>query len=220
MLCCRAQVGQSEAGVRALLSCARGRIDLEIGVKLNNATAVNFAGFLSTFAILEALILAGADIKHRNDNGGTLLADIASNPIADHRWFELVAGLSSDEDINAVQRPRNLKWKLITAIARTAWRFGYSRSDLVMGMAHHSGATPLSRAAQKGNVRLVRWLLNNGALKSIHRRSSLGCTPLDASRAFGPHREASLSSLNLFFVHCYANSLFLTGRGRTGFRHA
>lgn len=60
-----AVVGQREESVRWLLACARGRLELELGLKINNATALNLAGFLSTFAILEALIHAGADVKHR-----------------------------------------------------------------------------------------------------------------------------------------------------------
>ena len=58
-----AVLGQSLEGVRAVLAC--DRLNLEIGLKVNNATALNLAGFMSTYAIIEALLHAGADWSHR-----------------------------------------------------------------------------------------------------------------------------------------------------------
>jgi hypothetical protein len=34
---------------------------------------------------------------------------------------------------------------------------------------------------------LVRWLLDNGARKSLHAKNVMGCTPLDVARMFGPY---------------------------------
>ena len=36
---------------------------------------------------------------------------------------------------------------------------------------------------------LVRWLLDNGARKSLHAKNVMGCTPLDVARMFGPFPE-------------------------------
>ena len=204
-------------GVRALLAC--GKLDLEIPLRVNHATALNIAAVISTFEILEALILAGADRKnryesvtdkvpassnvllppfhYRNDNGGFLLTDIAHNPISDPSWFELACNLayegsSSIDDINAVQFPRSSKWKTISFVARMAWYLGISRTAIVTGLAHDNGGTPLSCAARDGNVKLVRWLLYNGALKSAESKNCLGSSPLDLSRIFGPHLEVRL----------------------------
>ena len=142
--------------------------------------------------------------RHRNDNGGFLLTDIAHNPIADPRWFELACATSM-EDINAVQHPRNLKWKTISFAMRIVFKFGISRSALVMDLAHDHGSTPLSCASRGGNVKLVRWLLNNGALKSLHVKTQNGRSPLDLSRIFGPHREVSrpsyVASVERFVCH-------------------
>ena len=131
--------------------------------------------------------------RHRNDNGGFLLTDIANNPIADPSWFELACATSM-EDINAVRHPRNLKWKTISFAMRTVFKFGFSHSALVMSLAHDHGSTPLSCASRQGNVKVVRWLLNNGALKSLHVKTQNGRSPLDLSRIFGPHREVSRPS--------------------------
>ena len=52
-------------GVRSLISSAGDRLDLEQGLKVNNATAVLVAGACSTFEILDALIQAGANREHK-----------------------------------------------------------------------------------------------------------------------------------------------------------
>ena len=58
-----AVIGHSLEAVRALLACER--LDLEIGLRVNNATALNIAGVKGTYAIVEALLRAGADRLHR-----------------------------------------------------------------------------------------------------------------------------------------------------------
>ena len=193
-----AVVGQSLEGVRSLLGCAGDKIDLELGLVVNNASAINLAGVMGTYAILECLIRAGADTTHKNDNGGFLLSDIACNPIADPGWFELVCGSLHEknsvlrEDINTTLRPLNTTWNAINAAARMLLRLGISRNSMVMDLAESSGATLLSCTAQYGNHTLVLWLLQNGAHRSIHSRNRLGHSPLDISRIFGPHREVTL----------------------------
>ena len=166
--------------------------------------------------------------RHRNDNGGFLLTDIAHNPIADPSWFELACATSM-EDINAIARPRNLKWKTIAFAMRTVFKFGISRSALAMDLAHTDGSTPLSCASRQGNVKVVRWLLNNGALKSLHLKTQNGRSPLDLSRIFGPHREVSrhsnFASVERFVCHhLICNRLVChrlpSGGGRARLGHA
>ena len=60
-----------------------------------------------------------------------------------------------------------------------------------MEMAHSRGATALHAAAVHGHTSLVRWLLDNGARKSLHVKNAMGCTPLDVARVFGPFPETS-----------------------------
>ena len=123
---------------------------------------------------------------------------MAHNPISDPTWFELACGTPYEggktyfEEINAVQISRNRKWKLIGAAMRAALHLGISRSALVMDLAHDDGSTPLACAARAGNVKVVRWLLNNGALRSMHLKTKNGRSAMDLSRIFGPHKEVPI----------------------------
>ena len=130
------------------------------------------------------------------------MTDVAHNPSSDASWFELVCGSPRDDssthngwdDVNTVQIPRTFLWSTIHSVARSVSRLGLSRSEVVMDLAHHTGSTPLSCAAQRGNLKAVRWLLQHGAGDSTLQKNRVGCTPLDVSRIFGPHREVSQSA--------------------------
>ena len=58
-------------------------------------------------------------------------------------------------------------------------------------------------AAARGNIKLVRWLLHNGAYESIHVKNRMGCTPLDMAHIFGPHPE-------VFCLYCSIKRPFLS----------
>ena len=51
-----AVVGHSSEAVRALLACER--LDLEIGLKVNNPTELNIGGIKGTYDIVEAAVVA------------------------------------------------------------------------------------------------------------------------------------------------------------------
>ena len=56
---------QNLGGTRALLACPGDKLVLEKRFPANSATALNMAGFLSIYDILDALIEAGANKNHR-----------------------------------------------------------------------------------------------------------------------------------------------------------
>ena len=93
--------------------------------------------------------------------------------------------------MNRTTRPRIAKWRVINATFRALLRLGISRSNLAFDMAHTENGTALHWAAAKGNIKVVRFLLRNGAYQSIHSRNKMGCTPLELARIFGPHPEVS-----------------------------
>ena len=57
----------SQPGFHALLKHAKGTLRLDIGFKLNNASALGLAAYASTPEIVEALLDAGANVAHIND---------------------------------------------------------------------------------------------------------------------------------------------------------
>ena len=52
-------------GVKALVQIAGNKLDLEKGLKVNNATALLVAGNVGSFEVVKALVEAGANRKHK-----------------------------------------------------------------------------------------------------------------------------------------------------------
>ena len=50
----------------------------------------------------------------------------------------------------------------------------------------------LYATANHGHTSLVRWLLDNGARKSLHVKNAMGYTPLYVARMFGPFPETEI----------------------------
>ena len=103
----------------------------------------------------------------------------------------MLGSLCRDGTIDVCHR-RRLKSILLALIFRLFEMAVWLRlltSDFAMDMAHTRGNTALHAAAQRGHTLLVRWLLDNGARKSLHVKNAMGCTPLDVAHAFGPFPE-------------------------------
>ena len=92
-------------------------------------------------------------------------------------------------DVCHRRRPRTAKTACIFRFFEMSVSRGLASSDFALGMAHHRGATALHCAARNGHMPLVRYLLDHGARPSLHVKNTMGCTPLDVSRLFGPHPE-------------------------------
>jgi ankyrin repeat protein len=58
-----------------------------------------------------------------------------------------------------------------------------------MDISHSRGSTALHYAAMKGNLSLVIWFLEHGAVDSLQIRNKMGCRPLEMAERFGPHPE-------------------------------
>ena len=180
-------------GVKSLVENAGDKLELNKGLKFNNATALSLAAFYSTTEIVEALIQAGANVVHIEDGGGNKLTDACSNPAANPRMLEVLSktGLGNRTviDVNDKIVARTLKWATLDSVLRKLVKGNYLRSHIAKGRANCQGSTPLHMAARQGNVNVVQWLLQNGAQKSLHVKNKMGCTALDVARIFGPHHE-------------------------------
>ena len=64
------------SGVTSLIACAGGKLNLEAGSSLNHATALGVACYMSTTAVIQALVDAGASAISVNDNGGNKYTDV------------------------------------------------------------------------------------------------------------------------------------------------
>jgi ankyrin repeat protein len=188
-------------GVKALVKLPE--IDLERGLRTNSATALGCAAYLSTFEVVEVLVAAGASRTHMNEHGGSKLTDACQNPAADKRMLDLLWN-QGELDVNHVFKPRNMKWYLIDRYFEAALKYSLiPKSDIVMGMAHTRGSSPLHLASMFGHLEHVQWLLSHGGMASLHIRNEMGCTPMDVARIFGRHAEVEAllgaSMMNLTF---------------------
>ena len=81
------------------------------------------------------------------------------------------------------------KWYLIDKLFQLLVKLGLSTSNLATSIAMDEGSTVLHFACQTGNLRQVRWLLNNGARGSLELKNAAGYTPLATAKYYGPHPE-------------------------------
>ena len=186
-------------GTKALLECAKDTLELELGIKINHATALSFAAYLSTPEICEMLVKAGAKRTHVNDHGGTKLGDACYNVATTKSMLDLLWN-GGELDINAVSKPSTMFWRLVDTYFQSGIKLGLlAKSHFAMEMAHTEGSTPLHNAAMFGLIDVTEWLLDHGAHKSLRIRNKMGATPLDSARIFGPYPavEAKLGAAML-----------------------
>ena len=82
-----------------------------------------------------------------------------------------------------------------------------------MVLFNRVGSTSLHFAARQGNMKLVRWLLQNGAHASLNIKNKLGCRPLDLARIFGPYPEVE-AQLGVVMLDKHFQMRFALRQGR------
>ena len=100
------------------------------------------------------------------------------------KLFDRVDDLGLDGDINFQVRSRTLKWKLLRGTAKVMARGHVVRSALTDRLAHGAGLTALHYAARRGDVEIVKILLEAGADPYIE--NEMGLNSFDITRKFGP----------------------------------
>ena len=86
--------------------------------------------------------------------------------------------------MNYKRSSTTLKWKGIHCIAKVLYRTGVSKSGLVQYLATNSGTSALSFAVMRGDVEIVKILLENGADPYIE--NDLGMNAFDMCTKAGP----------------------------------
>jgi ankyrin repeat protein len=77
-----------------------------------------------------------------------------------------------------------LKWKGIYFIAKALYRTGVSKSGLMEFLAVESGTTALNFAVMRGDIEIVKILLENGADPYVE--NDLGMNAFDICKKAGP----------------------------------
>ena len=87
--------------------------------------------------------------------------------------------------VNYNRKATTFKWKSIYFAAKTLYRTGMTRSGLMGSLAIDSGTTPLNLAVIRGDVEIVKILLENGANPFVE--NDLGMNAFEICDRCGPY---------------------------------
>ena len=86
--------------------------------------------------------------------------------------------------VNFKRASTTIKWKGIYFLAKTLRRTGTSKTGLMQYLALESGTTALNLAVMRGDVEIVKILLENGADSNVE--NDLGMNAFDICNKAGP----------------------------------
>ncbi|MDC3321543.1 ankyrin repeat domain-containing protein, partial [bacterium] len=86
--------------------------------------------------------------------------------------------------VNYQRKSTTLKWKSIYFIAKTLQRTGVSESGLMASLAIDAGTTPLNLAVVRGDVEIVKLLMDAGANPYVE--NDLGMNAFEICKKCGP----------------------------------
>mmetsp|Transcript_7948 Transcript_7948/g.20050 ORF Transcript_7948/g.20050 Transcript_7948/m.20050 type:complete len:853 (-) Transcript_7948:215-2773(-) len=140
--------------------------------------------------VLRTLLEARASADSVDDLGATLLHSVTSKEDSD--WESVLLLMQAGVDVNNQQRPRSIKWRVLTHFARLAQRLGSER-HMVAEMARWKGGTALTNAAVHGNMAIINALLD--ARADASSQNAQGHSALDAAcAAFGGEAPSPLQA--------------------------
>ena len=149
---------------------------------------------------LNVLVNAGACLDYLSCGGGSLLTSASSSEDSDPVVLRLVLkkleALCKGKDtarfrafINYRQRPQSLKWKTISVLANVLYRTGLVKSSFITAAVMIPGATSLNQAVIRGDIEIVKILLDHGADPYIE--NDVGMNAFDVCERFGPFPRIS-----------------------------
>eukprot|EP00938_MAST-03A_sp_MAST-3A-sp1_P003520 g3520.t1 len=144
---------------------------------------------------VNVLVDAGASIDYRTFSGGNALTGAVENEDSDPDVVRIILQkLKSSHNskefasiMNYKRKSTTLKWKSIRCVAKVLYRIGMSKTGLMESLAIHSGITALNLAVMRGDVEIVKILLENGADPYVE--NDLGMNAFDICNKAGPFQS-------------------------------
>ncbi|MDC3321666.1 ankyrin repeat domain-containing protein, partial [bacterium] len=134
----------------------------------------------------------GTRLDFRTFAGGTILTGAVENEDSDPDVIRLILEkLKSSSDsktftslVNYQRKSTTFKWKSIRLTATALYRMGLAKSGLMWSLGIYSGTTPLNAAVMRGDVKVVKILLENDANPYVE--NDLGMNAFEICEKCGP----------------------------------
>ena len=158
---------------------------------VHGATPLMFATYVGTNKIetVRVILKRGACVKSVNHAGSSVLMAACANEDSDPNVVKEILKLYDDAkdrnfNINYRMRSQTTKWKLLRGTAKLMIRTGLSKSNLMSRLAHGAGMTALHYAARRGDVEIVKLLLEAGA--DPHINNDMRMNAFGICEKYGP----------------------------------
>jgi hypothetical protein len=166
-------------------------VDLEKCNSVLGATSIFAAVNMGSnkFATVSVLLKHGVRVDAMTHAGFSVLMAACANEDSDPNVVKEVLKLYDDAkdrtfNINYRMRSQTTKWKLLRGTAKMMIRTGLSKSNLMSRLAHGTGMTALHYAARRGDVEIVKLLLEAGADPCVE--NDLGVNAFEICNKLGP----------------------------------
>ena len=141
---------------------------------------------------VKALLDAGASLDYRTFSGGNALTGAAENEDSDPDVVRIVLekfkSSCSPKEFSSIVNYRTkastFKWKVLHFVSKNLNRTGLSKSGLMYAMSLWPGSAALNFAVMRGDVEIVKILLENGADPYVE--NDLGMNAFDICEKAGP----------------------------------
>ena len=166
-------------------------VDLEKCNSVLGATSIFAAVNMGSnkFDTVSVLLKQGARVDAMTHAGFSVPMAACANEDSDPNVVKEILKLYDDAkdrtfNINYRMRSQTTKWKLLRGTAKLMVRTGLSKSNLMSRLAHGAGMTALHYAARRGDVEIVKLLLEAGADPYVE--NDLGVNAFEICNKFGP----------------------------------
>ena len=151
--------------------------------------------YLTKHETVKVLLDVGASIEYRTFSGGSVLMNTVANEDADPNVARLVLEKLKDSYsnkqftsiVNNNKTSTTLKWKGIYSVAKMMYRTGASKGGLMKSLAIACGNSALNFAVLRGDVEIVKILLEYGADPYVE--NDLGMDAFEICEKCGPFPE-------------------------------